>query len=184
LGVVIGKPGRDIAPADAMDHVWGYTIVNDMASDSWRAIALGAQTEHEVDTDLTVFTARHATSLFSRGSDHFGPVGPYITTKEEVGDPYNLLVWNRLSGVERERSYTNAMVNGIEQTIHFLSRMFPLQAGSIIHMGTMSFDGYTVEEDMPLSDTDTMEIEFERVGVLKNPVRDLRGQEEKIWNPT
>jgi 2-keto-4-pentenoate hydratase/2-oxohepta-3-ene-1,7-dioic acid hydratase in catechol pathway len=181
LGVVIGKGGRNISPKKAMEHVLGYTIVNDMASDTWKDFHMKDKDDELIDTDLTVFTARQATSLYSRSTDNFGPVGPSITTKDEVGDPYNLLIYNRLSGILRERSYTNAMVNGIEQTIHFLSQMFTLLPGSIIHMGTMSFDGYTVEEDMLLTHEDYMEIEIEKVGVLRNPVNDLRQKEEEIW---
>ena len=165
-----------------MEHVLGYTIVNDMASDTWKDFHMKDKDDKLIDTDLTVFTARQATSVYSRSTDNFGPVGPSITTKDEVGDPYNLLIYNRLSGILRERSYTNAMVNGIEQTIHFLSQMFTLLPGSIIHMGTMSFDGYTVEEDMLLTHEDYMEIEIEKVGVLRNPVIDLRQKEEEIWH--
>lgn len=181
LGVVIGKGGRNIPYKEAMEHVLGYTIVNDMASDTWKDFQMKGRDDSLIDTDMTVFVGRQATSLYSRSTDNFGPVGPVIATKDEVGDPYNLLIFNRLSGEELERSYTNAIVNGIERTIHFLSRMFTLLPGSILHMGTMSFDGYTVKEDMPLTRDDYMEIEIEKVGILRNPVNDLRYKEEAIW---
>ena len=74
------------------------------------------------------------------------------------------------------------MLNGIEQTIEFFSRIMPLEPGAVIHMGTMGIDGFTVERDMELTTNDYMEIEFEGVGKLRNPIVDLRNQEDKIWN--
>jgi 2-keto-4-pentenoate hydratase/2-oxohepta-3-ene-1,7-dioic acid hydratase in catechol pathway len=174
LGVVIGKAGRDVAPAEAMNHVWGYTLVNDMCSDAWKVVALGDLDESMMHKDLTVFTQRASTSYYSRSTDGFAAIGPYVVSKDEVPDPYNLMVWNRLSGVQRERGLTQAMVNGIERTVSFLSRIFPLQPGMIFHMGTMGIDGYTVEADMRFSDDDYFEIEYEGVGVLRNYIQDLR----------
>jgi len=179
LGVVIGKCGRDVSPAEAMDYVYGYTLVNDMCSDSWKVVALGDKDESLMHKDLTIFTQRAATSYYSRSTDSFASMGPYVVTKDEVPDPYNLMVWNRLSGVQRERSYTQAMVNGIERTVSFLSRIFTLQPGMVFHMGTMGIDGYTVEPDMPLGPDDYFEIEYEAIGSLRNYVNDLRHEVPK-----
>lgn len=174
LGVVIGKRGRNIAAHDAMDHVYGYTLVNDMCSDSWKVVALGDLDENMMHKDITVFTQRAATSYYSRSTDSFAAVGPCVVTKDEVPDPYNLLIWNRLSGVQRERTYTQAMVNSIERTVSFLSRIFTLQPGMIFHMGTMGIDGYTIEPDMLLGEDDYFEIEYEQVGALRCYVNDER----------
>lgn len=174
LGVVIGRAGRNIAPANAMDYVWGYTLVNDMCSDAWKVVALGDKDESLMHKDLTIFTQRAATSYFSRSTDGFAAVGPYVVTKEEVPDPYNLMVWNRLSGLPRERGLTQAMVNGIDRTVSFLSCIFTLQPGMIFHMGTMGIDGYTIEADMRLGCNDYFEIEYEGIGVLRNYINDLR----------
>jgi 2-keto-4-pentenoate hydratase/2-oxohepta-3-ene-1,7-dioic acid hydratase in catechol pathway len=179
LGVVIGKPGRDVSPSDAMDHVWGYTLVNDMCSDAWKVVALGALDESMMHKDLTIFTQRASTSYYSRSTDGFASIGPYVVSKDEVPDPYNLLVWNRLSGVQRERGLTQAMVNGIERTVSFLSRIFTLKPGMIFHMGTMGIDGYTVEADMRFGSEDYFEIEYETVGVLRNYIDDLRPEVDK-----
>lgn len=174
LGVVIGRSGSNVAPSNAMDYVWGYTLVNDMCSDAWKVVALGDKDESLMHKDLTIFTQRAATSYFSRSTDGFAAVGPYVVTKDEIPDPYNLMVWNRLSGIQRERGLTQAMVNGIERTVSFLSRIFTLQPGMIFHMGTMGIDGYTVEADMRLKRDDYFEIEYEGVGALRNYVNDLR----------
>lgn len=174
MGVVIGKSGRNIPEAEAMSYVYGYTLVNDMCSDSWKVVALQGADESLMHEDLTVFTQRAATSYYSRSTDTFASIGPYIVTKDEVADPYNLMVWNRLNGITRERGYTQAMVNSIERTISFLSRVFTLQPGMIFHMGTMGIDGYTLEADMPLKKGDYFEIEYEHIGLLRNYVNDLR----------
>lgn len=179
LGVVIGKCGRNVSEKEAMDYVYGYTLVNDMCSDSWKVVALGDLDESIMHKDITVFTQRAATSYYSRSTDSFAAVGPYIVTKDEVPDPYNLLVWNRLTGVQRERTYTQAMVNSIERTVSFLSRIFTLQPGMIFHMGTMGIDGYTIEQDMLLSEDDYFEIEYEHIGTLRCYVNDERAQQDR-----
>lgn len=174
MGVVIGKTGRNISEDNAMDYVYGYTLVNDMCSDSWKVVAFQGEDESMMLKDLTVFTQRAATSYYSRATDSFAAIGPYIVTKDEVIDPYNLLVLNRLSGVLRERAYTQAMVNSIERTISFLSRIFTLQPGMIFHMGTMGIDGYTIEKDMLLGEDDYFEIEYEGIGTLRTYIDDAR----------
>ena len=174
LGVVIGKGGKNICENAAMDHVWGYTMVNDMCSDAWKVVALGDADESEMLRDLTIFTQRAATSYYSRSTDQFAAIGPYIISKCQVTDPYNLLVYNKLSGRVRERGYTQAMVNGIERTVSFISRIMTLRPGMILHMGTMGIDGYTIEKDMRLSKEDFFEIEFEKIGSLRCYVNDAR----------
>ena len=176
MGVVIGKSGRNVSEAEAMSYVYGYTLVNDMCSDSWKVVALQGADESLMHEDLTVFTQRAATSYYSRSTDTFASVGPYIVTKDEVPDPYNLMVWNRLNGITRERVHTQAMVNSIERTISFLSRIFTLQPGMIFHMGTMGIDGFTLEADMHLGAGDYFEIEYEHIGILRNYVNDMRPQ--------
>ncbi len=174
LGIVIGKEGSDINQNEALDFVWGYTLVNDMCSDAWKPIALGEHEENMMHEDLTIFTQRAATSYYSRSTDSFASIGPYIVTKEEISNPYDLMVWNKLSGITRERGLTQAMVNGIERTISIMSKIFTLKPGMIFHMGTMGIDGYTIEKDMQLKASDYFEIEYEKIGILRNKVNDER----------
>jgi 2-keto-4-pentenoate hydratase/2-oxohepta-3-ene-1,7-dioic acid hydratase in catechol pathway len=174
LGVVIGKTGKNVKPEEAMDYVYGYTLVNDMCSDSWKVVALAGVEESMVLKDITIFTQRNATSYYSRSTDSFAAVGAWIVTKDEIPDPYNLMIWNRMSGVQRERTHTQAMVNSVERTVSFFSRLFTLRPGMIFHMGTMGIDGYTVEPDMKLTKDDYYEIEYERVGALRCYVDDRR----------
>jgi 2-keto-4-pentenoate hydratase/2-oxohepta-3-ene-1,7-dioic acid hydratase in catechol pathway len=168
LGVVVAPGGRDIPREKAMDHVVGYTCVNDMVTNRWKDdYTRNADSKPE-------FIDLCASSFYGRATDGFAPVGPYITTAEEVGDPYGLMVYSRLSGVLRDRSHTNAMIVGIDEAIGWLSRLVTLPPGTIIHMGTMGVDGYQVYPDQILGPDDYVEVEFERVGVLRNPIDDRR----------
>jgi 2-keto-4-pentenoate hydratase/2-oxohepta-3-ene-1,7-dioic acid hydratase in catechol pathway len=168
LGVVVAPGGRDIPPGEAMAHVVGYTCVNDIVSNRWKDDYTRNAGGEPAFIDLC------ASSFYGRATDGFAPVGPYITTADEVGDPYGLMVYSRLSGVLRDRSHTNAMIVGIEDAIAWLSRLVTLPAGAVINMGTMGVDGYQVYTDQPLGPDDYVEVEFERVGVLRNPIDDRR----------
>jgi len=169
LGVVIGKDGKNITEDDAMDHVFGYTCVNDMIGNCWKSIA---KERHPAKApsrfELLV------NSYYGRCTENFGPVGPYITTKDQVPDPYNLVMLTKQSGKVKDRAYSNAMLKGIERGIHLLSQYVPLKAGSIVHMGTMGCDGITINEYDPLSELDYIEIDIEKVGVLRNHFIDHR----------
>lgn len=177
LGVVIGKAGRNLSSEEAMNHVFGYTLVNDMCSDSWKVVAFGGEEESMMLKDLTIFTRRASTSYYSRSTDGFAAVGPWIATKDEVPDPYNLMVWNRMTGVQRERSHTTAIVNSVERVVSFMSRIFTLQPGMIFHLGTMGIDGYTVESDMFFGPEDYFEIEYECIGTLRSYINDERASQ-------
>lgn len=169
LGVVIGKDGKDISEDDAMDHVFGYTCVNDMIGNCWQNFARDRHPEANPSRfELLV------NSYYGRCTQNFGPVGPHIVTKDHVSDPYNLIKITRLSGEIKDRAFTNAMLIGIERGIHLLSKFIPLKAGSIVHMGTMGLDGITINDHDPLTKDDNIEIEIENVGVLRNYFLDHR----------
>lgn len=172
LGVVIGKDGKNIREEDAMEHVFGYTCVNDMIGNCWQEFA---RNRHP-DKDPSRFELL-VNSYYGRCTENFGPVGPHIVTKEQVPDPYNLVFLTKLSGKVRDRAFSNAMLVGIERGIHLLSQFIPLKAGSIIHMGTMGCDGITINAHDPLSELDYIEIDIENVGVLRNHFVDHRFEE-------
>jgi 2-keto-4-pentenoate hydratase/2-oxohepta-3-ene-1,7-dioic acid hydratase in catechol pathway len=179
LGVVIAPGGRDIPRSKAMDHVAGYTCVNDIVSNHWKDI----YTENV--GGAPAFVDLCTSSFYGRATDGFAPVGPYITTADEVGDPYGLLVYSRMavgSGstmpVLRDRAHTNATIVGIDDAIAWLSRFVTLPPGAIIHMGTMGVDGYQIYPDQFLRPGGYVEVEFERVGVLRSPIDDRRSSTE------
>jgi hypothetical protein len=95
-------------------------------------------------------------------------MGPYLVTLDEVGNPYDLMIYTRQSGHLRDRSHTGAMHIGIERTISWLSSFRALQPGDVIHMGTMGYDGSPFATE-PV-EGDVIESEIERLGVLRNPV--------------
>jgi len=168
LGVVIAPGGRDIPQSKAMDHVVGFTCANDLVSNHWK------DTYTANAGGKPAFIDECTSSFYGRATDGFAPVGPYITTTDEVGDPYALTVYSRLSGVLRDRSHTNAMIVGIEDAIAWLSRLVTLPAGSIIYMGTMGVDGFQIYTDQFLGPDDYVEVEYERIGVLRTPIDDRR----------
>ncbi|MCK6576865.1 MAG: fumarylacetoacetate hydrolase family protein [Anaerolineae bacterium] len=161
LGVIIGTGGRDIPVGQAMHHVAGLTIVSDVTVDYFRQDLFAQPEPHDWFEDAM-------TSWGDKKSDSRFPVGPYLVTLDEVGNPYDLLIYTRQSGMLRDRSHTGAMNIGIERTISWLSSFRTLHPGDILHMGTMGYDGspFPVE---PLAG-DVIESEIERLGVLTNPV--------------
>jgi 2-keto-4-pentenoate hydratase/2-oxohepta-3-ene-1,7-dioic acid hydratase in catechol pathway len=181
LGVVIAPGGRDIPREKAMDHVAGYTCVNDIVSNHWKDIYTQNAGSDPAFIDLCT------SSFYGRATNGFAPVGPYITTTEEVGDPYGLLVYSRMlmasrssMPVLRDRSHTDATIVAVDDAIAWLSRLVTLPPGAIIHMGTMGVDGYQVYPDQLLGPGDYVEVEFERVGVLRNPIDDRRSADEEL----
>ena len=163
LGVIIGQGGRDIPVAEAMSHVAGLTIVSDVTFDYFRQDYFAQPPPYDWFEDAT-------TSWGDKKSDARTPMGPYLVTLDEIGNPYDLLIYTRQSGLLRDRSHTGAMALGIERTIHWLSSLCTLYPGDVIHMGTMGYDGSPhLSEFIPQPD-DFIESEIEKVGILRNPV--------------
>ena len=117
LGVVIGKAASYVSEADAMDHVAGYCVVNDVS-------------EREFQTE------RSGTWDKGKGCDTFGPIGPWMVTADEVADPQNLAMWLKVDGVGRQNGSTATMVYGVRFLVHYVSQFMSLQPGDIISTGT------------------------------------------------
>jgi 2,4-diketo-3-deoxy-L-fuconate hydrolase len=117
LGVVIGKPGRYIDQADAMDHVAGYCVVNDVS-----------EREYQLE--------RGGTWDKGKGCDTFGPIGPWLVTADEVPDPQALRLWLEVDGRKYQDGTTATMVFGVAEIVSYLSRFMSLQPGDIISTGT------------------------------------------------
>ncbi|MCC6565340.1 MAG: fumarylacetoacetate hydrolase family protein [Chloroflexi bacterium] len=161
LAVVIGTGGRDIPVSQAMAHVAGLTIVSDVTVDYFRRDMFAQPEPWDWFEDAM-------TSWGDKKSDSRFPMGPYLVTLDEIGNPYDLLCYTRQSGYLRDRSHTGAMNIGIERTVSWLSSFRALHPGDVIHMGTMGYDGSPFPFE-PL-DGDVIESEIERLGVLRNPV--------------
>ncbi|CAJ0744638.1 Ureidoglycolate lyase [Ralstonia edaphis] len=117
LGVVIGKPAKYIDEADALDYVAGYCIVNDVSEREWQ-IERGGQWDK------------------GKGFDTFGPLGPWLVTRDEVPDPQALDLWLEVDGHRYQNGNTRTMVFGVAQLVAYLSRCMSLQPGDVISTGT------------------------------------------------
>ncbi len=150
LGVILGKNGKNISEADAMSHVFGYTIINDV---TWRDI----QRRHGGQWDK------------GKSLDGTCPMGPCIVTADEI-DPNNLNIACRVSDVTKQQSNTRHLYFKIPRLIHDLSLGQTLEAGDIISTGTPEGVGFarTPPEFMEIGDL--LETEIEGIGVMRNPV--------------
>jgi len=117
LGVVIGKPGRYIDEAQAMDHVAGYCVVNDISERHYQLEGTGTWDK-------------------GKGCDTFGPIGPWLVTADEVADPHALGLWLEVDGHRYQHSNTGQMVFRVPALVSYLSRFMSLQPGDVISTGT------------------------------------------------
>ncbi|WP_312374481.1 ureidoglycolate lyase [Pseudomonas oryzihabitans] len=117
LGVVIGKAGRYIDEANALDHVAGYCVVNDVSEREWQL-------------------ERGGTWDKGKGFDTFGPLGPWLVTADEVADPQDLDLWLEVDGHRYQNGNTRTMIFTVAQIIAYLSRCMSLQPGDVISTGT------------------------------------------------
>jgi ureidoglycolate lyase len=117
LGVVIGKAGRYIDESNAMDHVAGYCVINDVSEREWQL-------------------ERGGTWDKGKGFDTFGPIGPWLVTRDEIADPHELDLWLEVDGHRYQNGNTRTLVFQIPALIAYLSRCMSLQPGDIISTGT------------------------------------------------
>jgi len=156
LAAVIGAPARNVSPADAMDHVAGYTILNDTAAYDVQNVAVG---------DMTWIDWVSAKSM-----EDTTPVGPWVVGAEAVSDPHDLHIHSAVNGETMQDGRTSAMIRGVDEQIAFLSTRFTLQPGDVIATGTPA--GVGSFQDLALEDGDRIEIEIEDVGTIANDVRE------------
>ena len=145
LAIIIGKRGRHIPEAKAFEYVLGYTCFNDV---SQRNIQ------------------KSDPSGWFRGKsfDTFGPIGPVVVSHNDIGDPQALNVTCKINGVVKQSSNTRNMIFSIPVLIAYISKQFTLEEGDIIATGTPA--GVS-----PIVPGDTVEVEVEKIGILKNPVQ-------------
>jgi len=117
LGVVIGKPGVYIDEDDAMNHVAGYCVVNDLSERAFQ-------------------NERGGQWVKGKSADTFGPIGPWLVTADEVVDPQSLALWLEIDGHRYQDGTTETMVFGVKHLVHYVSQFMSLQSGDIISTGT------------------------------------------------
>lgn len=117
LGVVIGKGGRYIDEASAMEHVAGYCVINDVSEREWQLERGGSWDK-------------------GKGFDTFGPLGPWLVTRDEIADPHSLDMWLEVDGYRYQQGNTRTLIFNVPQLIAYLSRCMSLQPGDVISTGT------------------------------------------------
>jgi 2-keto-4-pentenoate hydratase/2-oxohepta-3-ene-1,7-dioic acid hydratase in catechol pathway len=150
LGVIIGTDGKNIAEANAMQHIFGYTIVNDV---TWRDVQ-----------------RRHGGQwMKGKSLDGTCPMGPCIVTVDEI-DPTNLNIECSVSGVVKQQSNTKHLYFNIPRLIHDLSEGMTLEAGDIISTGTPEGVGFARTPPEWMKPGDLMETTIEGIGTMRNPI--------------
>ena len=151
LAVVIGRKGKNISVEDAENHIFGYTCFNDVSA-----------------RDI-----QFKDKQWTRGKsfDTFAPMGPCITTSDQIGDPTNLRVRTWVNGELRQNGSTSNMVFNVYQIVHELSRVMTLEPCDIIATGTPAGVGFAMKpEPKFLKEGDIVEMEVEKIGKLRNKV--------------
>jgi 2-keto-4-pentenoate hydratase/2-oxohepta-3-ene-1,7-dioic acid hydratase in catechol pathway len=150
LGVVIGRRGRNIRRADALEHVFGWTLVNDV-------------TARELQK-------RHVQWFIGKSPDTFCPIGPCVTSRDELADIGDLRLRTRVNGELRQDMATTAMIFDVPGLIETLSEVMTLEPGDVIATGTGLGVGIGFDPPVYLRAGDVVEVEAEGIGTLRNPV--------------
>lgn len=145
LGVVIGKEARYVEEADAMEHVAGYCVVNDMSERAFQIERSGQWVK-------------------GKSADTFGPTGPWLVTKDEVENPQDLAMWLEVDGHRYQNGSTRTMVYGVAHLVHYVSQFMSLQPGDIISTGTPPGVGLGQTPPVYLKEGQVMELEIEGLG--------------------
>jgi len=152
LAVVIGSRARHVSPDDALQHVAGYTIVNDVsARDLQRA---------------------DGQWLRAKSFDTFAPMGPCLATRSSLGDADGLAIELRLNGQTMQKSNTRNLIFKVPALVSHISKVMTLEPGDVISTGTPGGVGFTRKPPVYLQPGDVVEIEIEGIGILRNPVVD------------
>ena len=150
LAVIVGRAGRHIDVADALDHVGGYTILNDGSVRDWQ--------RHSVAAGKNFFRS--------------GSMGPWITTADEIADPAALEVICRVNGEERQRAGVSEMIFSVAEIVSYLSKVMPLEPGDVIATGSPEGTGGSHDPPRWLAAGDEIEFEVPGIGILANRVID------------
>jgi ureidoglycolate lyase len=145
LGVVIGQTARRVSEKEALNHVAGYCVVNDVS-----------EREYQIE--------RGPTWDKGKGFDSFGPIGPWLVTKDEVSDPQNLQLWLDVDGVRRQTGTTKTMIFSVATLVSYLSRIMTLHPGDVIATGTPPGVGMGMKPPVFLRPGQVVRLGVERLG--------------------
>ncbi len=152
LGVVIGKPARFVSQAQALDHVWGYTIINDVSARDFQFITTQWMTGKIFETAA--------------------PVGPFIGDAAEVPDPHALTLKTFVNGKQMQNGNTKTFIFDVRYLISYLSNLMTLMPGDLIATGTPPGVGFAMKPAVALVPGDVVRMEITGLGTIENPVKD------------
>jgi 2-keto-4-pentenoate hydratase/2-oxohepta-3-ene-1,7-dioic acid hydratase in catechol pathway len=163
FSVVIGKPCHRVKAAQALDYVFGYTLVNDVSARDWVAPIFKAQ---------GVMGPIHAWehNLLGKMFPTFCPMGPCIATKDEIPDPANVQIQTRLNGSVMQDANTDDLVFSVVQLIEYYSQFYRFLPGDVITTGSPSGVGFGRDPKVFMKPGDVVEVEVKQIGVLRNPI--------------
>jgi 2-keto-4-pentenoate hydratase/2-oxohepta-3-ene-1,7-dioic acid hydratase in catechol pathway len=153
LGFVIGRETKYVTEAQALDHVAGYCIVTDVSEREWQIERQGNWSK-------------------GKSGDTYGPIGPWLVTPDEVGDPQSLGLWLDVNGTRHQDGNTNTMIFPVSKIIAYLSECMSLQPGDVIATGTPSGVGMGMKPQVFLRAGDTMRVGVEGLGVQAQRIVD------------
>lgn len=156
LGVVIGSVARYVSEADAMKHVAGYCLINDVSERAFQ-------------------TERHGQWTKGKSADSFGPIGPWLVTADEVPDPQDLTMFCDINGKRFQNGSTKTMVYGVRYLISYLSQFMSLQPGDIISTGTPPGVGMGQKPPLYLKDGDKIHLGIAGLGEQHQTARNYKG---------
>jgi 2,4-didehydro-3-deoxy-L-rhamnonate hydrolase len=157
LGVVIGSKARYVSEADALSHVAGYCVVNDVSEREYQLERGGGQWDK------------------GKGCDTFGPVGPWLVTRDEVPDPQALSMWLEVSGKRFQNGSTKTMIFGVATLVSYISRFMTLYPGDLISTGTPPGVGLGQKPPLYLKPGDEMRLSVQGLGEQRQRVH--------AWDP-
>src|SRR5213594_4584593 len=151
LAAVIGRDARNVSEADAMKHVAGYTIVDDVSERAFQMERAGTTTK-------------------GKSADTFAPIGPWLVTADEVAEPQKLEVWTTVNGESRQRGHTKDMIFGVRTLVAYVSQFMSLRAGDLISTGTPAGVAHGMKPPRYLQPGDVVEMGITRLGAQKNTI--------------
>mgnify|MGYP000087705683 CR=1 FL=1 len=152
MALVIGREGKSLSPALAAQHIAGYTVLNDVSARDYQHETPGGQW------------------FLGKSFDTFCPLGPWIVTPDEVGDPHDLDISTTVNGETLQNSSTSRMVFQVGVILAYISRVFTLEPGDVIATGTPAGVGFGRTPPRFLESGDTVRCTVENIGTLANPV--------------
>jgi 2-keto-4-pentenoate hydratase/2-oxohepta-3-ene-1,7-dioic acid hydratase in catechol pathway len=150
LAAVIGRSAKSVSEADAPQHVFGYLVANDVSARDWQF--------------------HTPTFTIGKSFDTHGPIGPWIVTADEIGDPHDLRLRSWVNGAARQDNNTGNMIHNLWVQIAYLSTAFTLETGDLIATGTPEGVGVGMEPPVFLQPGDVVRCEIDRIGAIENRV--------------